>query len=288
MGTVTRRTPPLIVFAIASVALHVGLFAGLSHRSGKAATPQSFEVGPSPLVGETLDVDEAAPAEEEQQNGADDQASEESSRGGEAAVRTHRPSRVGSRGPAGGEAHPPPALFGAVGVRYATDLATTFTHAAFPQAASADGIWNSTAFGSAGTADLTLALDDSGHLVSHAISGAPSPALRRGIERTLLLMGPRAFTAHGATTRLRVTARVASDVVHDGLHGDVFALSGGSFSGDLGTAFFALPCRRPGASHRRGVASFAVTRVGIRRTGYHAMRGVRSKATWCCRLSTTG
>jgi hypothetical protein len=38
-----------------------------------------------------------------------------------------------------------------------------------------------------------------------------------------------------------VTARIARDDVHDGLHGDVFALSGGSFSGDVGTAFFALP-----------------------------------------------
>jgi hypothetical protein len=240
MGTVSRRTPPLSVFAIASVALHAGVFAGLSQRSGNAATPQSFAVGPAPLVGETLDVDEAAPAEDQSQNGAEDQPSEESSHAGEAAVRAHRPSRVGSRGPAGGEAHPAPALFGAVGVRYATDLATTFTRA-FPQAASADGIWNSTAFGSAGTADLTLVLDDSGHLVSRAIAGSPSPALKRGIERTLLLMGPRAFTARGATTRLRVGARVTSDVVHDGLHGDVFALSGGSFSGDLGTAFFALP-----------------------------------------------
>jgi hypothetical protein len=242
MGTVSRRTPPLSVFAIASVALHMGVFAGISHHRGeKAATPQSFEGTSAPLVGETLDVDEAAPAEEEAQNGAEDQASEESSRGGEATVRAHRPSRVGSRGPAGGDAHPPPALFGAVGVRYATDLATTFTRA-FPQAASADGgVWNAAAFGSAGTADVTLVLDDSGHLVSHAIGGAPAPALRRGIERTLLLMGPRAFTARGATTRLRVAARVTSDVVHDGLHGDVFALSGGSFSGDLGTAFFALP-----------------------------------------------
>jgi hypothetical protein len=240
MGTVSRRTPPLSVFAIASVALHVGVFAGLSHRSGKAARAQSFEVGAAPLVGETLDVDEAAPAEEEQQSGAEDQPSEESSHAAEAAVRAHAPSRVGSKAAAGGEAHPPPALFGAVGVRYATDLATTFTRA-FPQAASADGVWNTTALGSAGTADLTLVLDDSGHLVSHVIGGAPSPALRRGIERTLLLMGPRAFTARGADTRLRITARVTSDVVHDGLHGDVFALSGGSFSGDVGTAFFALP-----------------------------------------------
>jgi hypothetical protein len=227
------------LFAIASLALHAGVFAGLSHRSGKAAAA-SFELGPAPLVGETLDVDEAAPAEEDQQIGEEEQAPDEPSQAGEAPVRAHRASHAGSRAPAGGEAHPPPALFGAVGLRYATDLATTFTRA-FPQAASADAIWNSAGFGSAGTADLTLVLDDTGHLASHAIGGTPSPALRRGIERTLLLLGPRAFTARGATTRLRVTARVTSDVVHDGLHGDVFALSGGSFSGDLGTAFFALP-----------------------------------------------
>lgn len=202
--------------------------------------PPSFAVGPAPLVGETLDVDEAAEAEQEAENAGEESTTEEGTHGGEAVAPAHRATRAGPRAATTGDAHPPPALFGAVGVRYATDLATTFTRA-FPQAASADAIWNSASFGSAGTADVTLVLDDGGHLVSHAIAGAPSPALRRGIERTLLLMGPRTFTAHGATTRLRVAARVTSDVVHDGLHGDVFALSGGSFSGDLGTAFFALP-----------------------------------------------
>jgi hypothetical protein len=88
---------------------------------------------------------------------------------------------------------------------------------------------------------VTLTIDEAGHLVGHAITGAPSPALRRGIERTLALLGPRTFTARGATTKLRVVARVGKDDVHDGLHGDVFALSGGSFSGVVGTAFFALP-----------------------------------------------
>jgi hypothetical protein len=242
MGTVSRRSPPLSVFAIASVALHASVLLGVTHRSGARAAPPSFEVGAAPLVGETLDVDESAPAEEEQQSGAEETAPDERGHAGEAAAAPHRPSRVGSRAAASGETqtHPPPALFGAVGVRYATDLATTFTRA-FPQAASADAIWNSASFGSAGDADVTLVLDEAGHLESHAIGGTPSPALRRGIERTLLLLGPRTFTARGATTRLRVTARVTSDVVHDGLHGDVFALSGGSFSGDLGTAFFALP-----------------------------------------------
>ncbi|HEX8794573.1 MAG TPA: hypothetical protein VF765_26690 [Polyangiaceae bacterium] len=235
-----RRTPPLSVFAIASIALHVGAFVGLSHRGSASAARPSFDAVPAPLVGETLDVDEAAPAEAEQQSGDDESSADDTSHPGESAAPARRPTRVGSKGAAAGEAHPPPALFGAVGVRYATDLATTFTRA-FPQAASADGIWNTASFGSAGIAEVTLMLDDTGHLESHGIGGSPSPALRRGIERTLLLMGPRAFTARGATTRLRVTARVTSDVVHDGLHGDVFALSGGSFSGDLGSAFFTLP-----------------------------------------------
>ncbi|MGH7295756.1 MAG: hypothetical protein ACRELB_12510, partial [Polyangiaceae bacterium] len=134
----------------------------------------------------------------------------------------------------------PPTLFGAVGVRFATDLATSFTRG-FPQAASADPVWAGAAIGSAGTAEVTLQIDESGHLTGSSIGGAPSNALRRGIERTLALLGPRTFVARGATTRLRVTARVGRDDVHDGLHGEVFALSGGSFAGDVGTAFFALP-----------------------------------------------
>jgi hypothetical protein len=133
-----------------------------------------------------------------------------------------------------------PSIFGAVGVRYAADLATTFTRA-FPQAASADPLWMAADFGSAGTADVTLSLDDDGHLASTAIGGTPSIALRHGIERTLVLLGSRPFTARGAVSRLHLRARVGRDDVHDGLHGDVFALSGGSFSGDTGAAFFALP-----------------------------------------------
>jgi hypothetical protein len=133
-----------------------------------------------------------------------------------------------------------------VGVRYATDLATTFTRG-FPQAASADSIWGGAPFGPAGTATVSLVIDDGGHLTSSSVTGSPSPALRRGIDRTLVLLGGRTFTARGAVTKLRVTARVSPNDVHDGLHGDVFALSGGSFAGETGTAFFALP----GVSARR-------------------------------------
>jgi hypothetical protein len=95
---------------------------------------------------------------------------------------------------------------------------------------------------------VSLVIDDQGRLLSTAVLGSPSAALRRGIERTLALLEPRAFTASAAITRLRVTARVTRDDVHDGLHGDVFALSGGSFTRNVGSAFFALPA---GAGARR-------------------------------------
>jgi hypothetical protein len=140
-------------------------------------------------------------------------------------------------------------IFGAVGVPYAADLARTFT-GTFPQTASADPTWDGAPLGSAGAAEVSLVLDDAGHLVESSVNGHPSPALRRGIERTLAMLAPRVFTARGAVTKLRLVARVSRDDIHDGLHGDVFALSGsgGSFSGDVGTAFFARP--GPGGGRR--------------------------------------
>jgi hypothetical protein len=226
------------LFAALSLGLHLATFAAVVQRRPAATPGATFDPTSGALVGDTLDVEPAAPADE--------------SEPGEPAATTGAPSQTiatpsshgvgahaaASGGTPGGASTP--ALFGAVGVRYATDLATTFTRG-FPQAASADAIWSGAAFGAAGTADVVLVLDDGGHLVSTEIRGSPSEPLRRGIERTLVLMRPRTFTARGATTKLRVTARVTRDEVHDGLHGDVFALSGGSFAGQVGTAFFALP-----------------------------------------------
>jgi hypothetical protein len=191
-----------------------------------------------------LEVEPATPPADDVADEAELAASRPTS--GAATPSATHPSARGSRGdrsvgsnvsPTGA---PSPAVFGAVGVRFATDLATTFTRA-FPQAASADPIWATTSIGNAGAAEVTLLLDDEGHLTGSSIEGAPSAALRRGIDRTLALLRPRSFTALRPATRLRVTARVGRDEVHDGLHGEVFALSGGSFSGDTGTAFFALP-----------------------------------------------
>jgi hypothetical protein len=251
MVAVRRSLPALPLFGAVSLALHAALLGTtmVRHARAKAAAP-TFEPTTGPLVGETLDVEPpAVPVDVDEANASNAAPGEvappasplPATAPGPGAGRSARPASPGAATPASA-----PAVFGAVGVRYATDLATTFTRG-FPQAASTEAIWGSAPFGPAGTAEVTLVIDETGRLVSSAIGGAPSPALRKGIERTLVLLGARTFTARGAITRLRISARVSPNEVHDGLHGDVFALSGGSFSGDVGTAFFALP----GASARR-------------------------------------
>ena len=134
------------------------------------------------------------------------------------------------------------ALYGAVGDRSAADLATAFTRG-FPQAASADPVWRSSSLGPAGDADIVLTLDDSGHIDNAQVLGNPSPALSSAIRRTMALIKGRPFTAKGKTTRLHLSATVSADAVHDGLHGDVFAI-GGSYAGGEGSAFFALAIGR--------------------------------------------
>ncbi|HEX3772136.1 MAG TPA: hypothetical protein VHV30_14770, partial [Polyangiaceae bacterium] len=213
------------------------------------APKQAFDPSSQGIAGETLDVEPAPPAPEESDwTPVPVEALPQATPAppvtaapgpGPRPPRLSGASATTSSDQPSAAAHPQ--LYGAVGVRFAGDLATTFTRA-FPQAASADPIWPTVAFGVTSTAELTLVLDEDGHLARSTIGGAPSLALRRGIERTLILLGTsRPFTAHGAVTRMRLTSRVSRDDVHDGLHGDVFALSGGSFSGDVGNAFFALP-----------------------------------------------
>lgn len=242
------RSPalPLPLFVALSFGVHAGVFRALHAREPERR--QTFEPSSQGLAGETLDVEPAPPAPEESEELAAAAATPATPAGpaaptppspGSGAVPRSIGPASASNASAVAAAHP--ALFGAVGVRFASDLATTFTRA-FPQAASADPVWPTVPFGSTSSADLTLVLDDDGHLLRSTIGGSPSIALRRGIDRSLALLGTgRAFTAHGAVTRIRITSRVGHDNVHDGLHGDVFALSGGSFSGDLGSAFFALP-----------------------------------------------
>ena len=292
MGSVMRRGAivpglRLALFTGVSLAVHAAaLGTSLRHRDEPAKAPVALSPSPAALVGDTLDVEPEAPAIDVDPEPA------ASPSPGQVASPAPGPTPATAPGPGPGKsAHPgapgaaapasAPPVFGAVGVRYATDLATTFTRG-FPQAASdaaartdpdtarrakflqsnalagGKNVIDGDAaippfprsefadcfpeiFGPAGTATVMLTIDDAGHLTSSSIGGSPSPALRRGIERTLVLLGGRTFTARGAVTKLRVTARVSPNDVHDGLHGDVFALSGGSFAGDVGTAFFALP-----------------------------------------------
>lgn len=165
------------------------------------------------------------------------------------APKAERTSRIGR--PSGGRSDPgeedgvgsgPAKLYGAVGERSATDLATAFTRG-FPQAASADPMWRSASMGSAGDAVVILTLDESGHLEATQTTGNPSPALTSAIRRTLSLIKSRPFVAKGRVTKLHLSATVSKDTVHDGLHGDVFAI-GGSFAAGEGSAFFALAIGR--------------------------------------------
>jgi hypothetical protein len=124
------------------------------------------------------------------------------------------------------------------------DLPTAFVNM-LAYVGSADKEWGMAGFGSAGDAILTLVIDESGHIVSRDLTGSPSGALRSTIHKTLDLMGGRPFTARGAQTRLRITGTITKDDKHDGLHGDVFAIGkGGAFTGNAGTAWFALPTGR--------------------------------------------
>lgn len=134
------------------------------------------------------------------------------------------------------------ALYGALGDRSAADLATAFTRG-FPQASSGDPVWRSAPLGPAGEAVVTLTLDESGHIADVHVSGAPGAPLAAGIQRTMALIRGRPFVARGKTTKLLLSATISADTVHDGLHGDVFAI-GGSFAQAEGSAFFALAIGR--------------------------------------------
>lgn len=132
--------------------------------------------------------------------------------------------------------------YGAASDRSASDLLTAITHG-FAQGASADPAWRSAPLGSAGEATLVLKIDASGHLISEQILGAPSPALASGIRRTLALVRGRPFVARGEVTRLRLSATVSSDSVHDAAGEAVFAI-GRSVAAGEGHGWFALSIGR--------------------------------------------
>lgn len=155
-----------------------------------------------------------------------------------------RPSHQGrpSAGKAAGETEGGPgssgtvAMYGAVGDRSAQDISHAFIRS-FPQAASGDPIWKTAPLGPAGDATLILTLDDAGKITDVQVQGSLTGPLAQGIQRTMALIKGRPFIAKGKVTRLHLSATINTDTVHDGLHGDVFAI--GQDVG-AGGAFFAL------------------------------------------------
>ena len=100
--------------------------------------------------------------------------------------------------------------------------------------------------GPAGVAEVSLEIDDAGHLREDVhVLGAPSDALRSAVLGTVALIGGHAFTAHAAKSRLKITATITADSVGDDWHGKNFASSGvPQFVNDVAHAFFAYGGRR--------------------------------------------
>lgn len=230
----------------ASVAIHSAAFVWATHAQKQDEHVENVVAKSSAPSGETFDIDPNSDPVTDQgdidgENSATESAKNEPVGETRGARRNHeRPTKTDKSESTGNDQ--PELTFGADGDRSAADLATSFTRM-FPQTASADPIWSGAPMGSTGTVDVVLTIDDAGNLIGSEIQGAGSAALRRGIERTLVLLKHRVFTAHAYVTTLRVSAVVSPDSVHDGLHGDVFAL-GGSFSETEGDAFFALAIGR--------------------------------------------
>jgi hypothetical protein len=227
-----------------SLAIHATAFTWALHVPKRDAPIEKIVTKSAAPSGETFDIDpDSDPVTDQNDVVSGDPSATESGRseGPGDSKRTRRDhGSPGKTAKSGNEE--PEQVFGADGDRSATDLATTFTRA-FPQTASADASWAAAPMGANGAVDVVLTIDDDGNLIASDVRGAATPALRRGVERTIVLLKHRVFTAHARVTTLHVSAVVSPDSVHDGLHGDVFAL-GGSFSEAEGDAFFALAIGR--------------------------------------------
>jgi len=130
-------------------------------------------------------------------------------------------------------------LYGALGDRSATPLASTFTRL-FAQTASADPAWQSAPLGAAGEATVTLTLDVAGYIEHIDVTGSPSQALRSSITRTMALLKSRPFVANARITRVHLAATIASGVAaDDGLDSNHFGISTRG-----GNASFVLPIGR--------------------------------------------
>ncbi len=240
-----------VFFSVGAHALLAGTVLALGWHGSDGDVPDFDPAGV--LLGETMTVDldeglearagaEGAPGAETVAVAVAVARNVQKSPGASSEVKpARRASAAAVGGEAGGGAEKDVGLFGAVGERSAADLATAFVRG-FPQVASVDVAWGQVKLGSMGNASIELELSEEGRILSHRVQSAPPP-LDQALERTVSLLKGRKFTARGARTKLVLKCVVSADVVHDGLHGEVFAL-GNSFTGRTGNAFFALASGR--------------------------------------------
>ena len=229
-------------FLIGSLALHGAAGGGavwLAHRA--RAAEKAPRTDPKPVfAGESFDVSafteprtEAVPADRDPvEHGADATPRLE---------HVARPARSGTASTTTPAAADEPATYGATGDRSAVDVVVAISRG-FPQAASTDPVWSTVPLGSAGEATMEIEIDEDGNLLRWSLDAGASPALRQGMVRTMALVGGRAFLAHGAVTKLHVTARVSTDAVHDGAD-SVYALHS-EHEGNVASAYFSLSIGR--------------------------------------------
>ena len=239
-------------FVLGSLGAHVLIAGAAAFLALRGAPDDAPDFDPNgALLGQTMAVDledgEEARAGAEGVAGAEQAPAQETKAvaktagaGTEASKPATHAAAAGG-GEAGGGAAKDAGLFGAVGDRSAADLATAFVRG-FPQVASVDAAWGHVHFGPLASAVIELTLSEEGRIVGHRVLSAPAP-LDQALERTVGLLRGRKFTARGEKTKLVLKCVVSADTVHDGLHGEVFAV-GASFVGKTGNAFFALASGR--------------------------------------------
>lgn len=242
---------PLYLFVAMSLAAHGAAFIGTFHVGRGKAVSRPLPVASSlksdtetelPLSeasGDTEPAPDAIPAAPvaEQSPAAPTDAPGSPT---PAATTKSRPSKPPAAGSAGGPGAQP-GLIGAVGEPGAVELETAFLRA-LPQVASFDKDWHREPIGATATITVTAEVDASGHL-QQVTDASTSTPLNRAVTRALAQLKPRLLTAHAARTRITVTCTVHTDEVHDGWHGDVFAL-GATAQGRGGTGFVSLATGR--------------------------------------------
>lgn len=199
--------PALPAFAGETFELPAPESAGLDPLAGEEAAPPAADAPPA-----------SAPASEDAERPK--ASSQRASRP------APRPAHAGTRDGDGesGDAHGPPAVFGAASDRSATDLGAAFARG-FTQTASADPAWLKLPLGPAGSAVVALTIDASGHITDVRVSGAPSSALSSSIERTMALIKSRPFVARSETTTVRLSAKITAGPGTDGLDDGRYGIS---------------------------------------------------------------